>query len=67
MNLISKVYRQCDINSGIMGNSRKVTLNLEGEEVAVVMNGYALILLLLQKIEELQKELQKYKDNEHKN
>jgi len=31
------------------------------------MNGYSLILLLLQKIEELQKELQKYKDNDIKN
>ncbi len=31
------------------------------------MTGYALVLLLLQKIDELQKELQKYKDNESKN
>lgn len=31
------------------------------------MNGYALVFLLLQKIEELQKELQKYKDNTSKN
>lgn len=31
------------------------------------MTGYSLVLLLLQKIEELQKELQKYKDNEDKN
>lgn len=45
----------------------RVTLNLEGEEVAVVVNGYALIFLLLQKIEELQKELQEYKDNKSKN
>lgn len=28
------------------------------------MNGYSLIFLLLQKIEELQKELQKYKDKD---
>ena len=31
------------------------------------MTGYSLVLLLLQKIEELKKELQKYKDNEDKN
>lgn len=31
------------------------------------MNGYALVFLLLQKIEELQKELQKYTDNNAKN
>lgn len=31
------------------------------------MTGYSLVLLLLQKIEELQKELQKYKDAEKKN
>lgn len=31
------------------------------------MTGYSLVLLLLQKIEELQKELQKYKDSEKKN
>lgn len=28
------------------------------------MNGYSLIFLLLQRIEELQKELQKYKDKD---
>jgi len=32
-----------------------------------VLNGYSLVLLLLQKIEELQKELQKYKDQDTKN
>lgn len=31
------------------------------------MNGYNLVYLLLKKIEELQKELQVYKDNENKN
>lgn len=31
------------------------------------MTGYSLILLLLKRIEELQQELQKYKDNENKN
>ena len=31
------------------------------------MNGYALVFLLLQKIEELQKELQKYQENTDKN
>lgn len=31
------------------------------------MNGYSLILLLLQKIEELQKQLQEYKDKDTKN
>lgn len=31
------------------------------------MSGYSLILLLLQRIDELQKELQKYKDNQNKN
>lgn len=31
------------------------------------MTGYDLVLLLLHKLEELQKELQKYKDNENKN
>lgn len=29
----------------------------------VAMSGYTLVFLLLQKIEELQKELQKYKNN----
>lgn len=31
------------------------------------MTGYDLVLLLLHKLEELQKELQKYKDSENKN
>ncbi len=31
------------------------------------MTGYELVLLLLHKIEELQKELQQYKGNENKN
>ena len=30
------------------------------------MTGYSLVLILLNKIEELQKELQKYKDNDSK-
>ena len=38
-----------------------------GERRNSIMTGYAFVLLLLQKIDELQKELQKYKDNESKN